>query len=156
MSAPVTDGAVSPGQPALAHAEYDVIPIAADGVMYALNSHGEGAGQTVSPDGTMRAVWFRSDGVVELGTLGGSASCARGINGQGTIVGGSLTAGDDTHHAFVYDAGVMRDLNSKISRASGWELVQALSINDRGEIAAIGHKDGADYVVVLRPRVNDP
>src|SRR5687768_6404170 len=94
--------------------EYDVVPVPVDGVLYAVNRHGHGAGHSVSPEGTMRAVWFQGERLIDLGTLGGSASSARGINADGTIVGGSLLPGDEAHHAFVYEGGVMRDLNVRI------------------------------------------
>src|SRR5687768_630800 len=107
--------------------EYHVVPVPVDGVLYAVNRHGHGAGHAVSSDGTMRAVWFQGERLVDLGTLGGSASSARGINDDGTIVGGSLLPGDEAHHAFVYADGVMRDLNVRIAADAGWELIQALS-----------------------------
>jgi probable HAF family extracellular repeat protein len=155
-SPPDLPGATTPvTTPGSGIVEYDVVPVPVDGVLYAVNRHGHGAGHAVSPDGTMRAVWFQGEHLVDLGTLGGSASSARGINDDGTIVGGSLLPGDEAHHAFVYAGGVMQDLNVRIAADAGWELVQALSINERGEITAIGHKQGIDQIVVLRPRLNN-
>lgn len=49
--------------------------------------------------------------VTDLGTLGGAASQARGINNQGDVVGSAYTADGETH-AFLHSHGQMRDLGS--------------------------------------------
>jgi probable HAF family extracellular repeat protein len=131
---------------------YDVIPIEIDGVLHGLNNGVEYVGQWVTSDGAMRAIQLTSTGITELGTLGGSASSARGINAAGAVVGGALTHGDVSHHAFLHDSGVMYDLNALISPDTEYELIHALGINDRGDIVAIAHHDGADRVVLLKRR----
>ena len=132
--------------------EYDVVPLAIEGVVYDLNNGGVAVGHRVAEDGSMQAVSIGAAGVVDLGTLGGSASSARAINDAGTIVGGSLTHDDVAYHAFVCERDTMHDLNQRIPAESGWELIQAFSINDLGEITALGHRDGIDQVLVLKPR----
>jgi probable HAF family extracellular repeat protein len=87
-----------------------------------------------------------------LGTLGGSFSIARGINNRGEIVGGSLAKGDDDFRGFLYRNGKLHDLNDFLEPDSGWELLQAVAINDNGEILGIGSNNGVDRVVLLRPR----
>jgi probable HAF family extracellular repeat protein len=131
---------------------YDVIPIGVDGVLHGVNGRLEFAGQMVTGDGGLRAVHVTAEGVHALGTLGGSASTARAISDSGAIVGGALTEGDVTYHAFLYEDGRMRDLNDLIPAGSQWELIQALDINGRGDIVAIAHHDGADRVVLLKRR----
>ena len=140
--------------PHLSIPEYDVVPLAIDGVVYDLNNRGAAAGHRVLADGSMMAVALNAGDIVDLGTLGGSASSARGMNDAGVIVGGSLTADDVSYHAFVSDGNAMRDLNQRIPADSGWELIQAFSINNLGEITALGHRDGIDQVVVLKPRAH--
>jgi len=49
--------------------------------------------------------------VTDLGTLGGSASEAYGLNNSGQVVGWARTAAG-AQHAFLYSAGVMTDLGS--------------------------------------------
>lgn len=87
-----------------------------------------------------------------LGTLGGSFSIARDLNNHGEVVGGSLTEGDENFHGFIYRNNRLRDLNDFLDAETEWELLQALSINNYGEIIAIGSHDGQDRIVLLRPR----
>jgi len=131
---------------------YDLVPIEVDGVLHGVNNDLEFVGQCMTSDGAISAIQLTSAGVMDLGTLGGSASSARGINADGAIVGGALTRGDVSHHAFLHEDGVMYDLNALISPDVEYELVHALGINDRGDIVAIGHHDGTDRVVLLRRR----
>jgi len=87
-----------------------------------------------------------------LGTLGGSFSIARGLNNHGEVVGGSLTEGDENFHGFLFRDNKLYDLNDFLDKADGWELIQALAINNRGEILGIGAHKGRDRIVLLRPK----
>jgi len=132
--------------------DYEVVLLGAGRVMHDINDAGVCIGDGTGADGSTRAVTASGGRFAELGTLGGSASSARGINDAGVIVGGALTADDRDHHGFVFAQGVMRDLNALVDRRLGWEIIHALGINNRGEIVAIACRDGVDHVVVLRPR----
>jgi probable HAF family extracellular repeat protein len=135
---------------ARAASRYEVRPLEIDGLLHALNDRGESVGHWTTADGEMHAILVTPRGVIDLGTLGGSASSARGINEAGAIVGGALTAGDVAYHAFLYEAGVMHDLNALIAPDAGSELLQALGINNAGDIVAIGHRSDVDSVVLLK------
>ena len=130
---------------------YDVVLLPYEGVVHDVNTSLVCVGHAVRENGAIRAVRLSSEGTTELGTLGGAASSARGINNSGFIVGGSLTADDEAHHGFIWHDGVMTDLNSRLAD-TGWEVVHAFGINDCGEIAAIAHRDGSDHLVLLKPR----
>ena len=134
---------------------YEVIPLDVDGVLHDMNDHGMAVGQEIGAGGAMRAVRVTTSGTADLGTLGGSTAAARGTNDAGAIVGGSLTEGDEAHHAFLYEAGAMHDLNELVAPELECELIQALAINNRGDILAIGHYDGADRVLLLTPGDGD-
>jgi probable HAF family extracellular repeat protein len=66
--------------------------------------------------------------ITDLGTLGGGASYARGINDAGQVVGMSETASGESH-AFVTVNGEMTDLGTLGGRHSF-----ALDINDAGQV----------------------
>jgi probable HAF family extracellular repeat protein len=86
--------------------------------------------------------------MVDLGTLGGTLAVAgsftwpggRAINNQGLIVGTSNLAGDQTHHAFLWERcnsrerGSLRDLGTL-----GGKNSEAFWVNDTGEI--VGRAD---------------
>lgn len=119
----------------------------------AINDGGQMAGVAANAD-SGRIEAFREEGGrrEQLGTLGGSFSVARDINNSGEIVGGSLTTGDENFHAFLYRNHNLYDLNDLLDPNSGWELIQALGINNEGEIVGIGALSGEDRIVLLRPR----
>jgi len=92
----------------------------------------------------------------DLGTLGGSHSMAFGINDSEQVVGSAATS-DDSIHAFLYSGGKMRDLNSLIPANSGWELVSAEAINDKGHIVGYGaNKDSVGRAFLLTPDKTAP
>ena len=64
-----------------------------------------------------------------------------------------MTTGDENFHGFVYRNNQLQDLNAMLEPGTGWELVQALAINNRGEILGLGAREGEDRIVLLRPKV---
>ncbi len=90
--------------------------------------------------------------LVDLGTLSGNAldqSAARSVNNAGQIVGWSDSP--DGRHAFLYQDGVMHDLNSLAPELNGWELVDAYKINERGQILARGQRGYERSYLLLSP-----
>jgi probable HAF family extracellular repeat protein len=121
----------------------------------ALNDVGQWAGVSLNPEtGRIEAFRQQNRNRTMLGTLGGSFSVARSLNNTGEVVGGSLTEGDENFHGFLFHNNRLHDLNDCLDAGTTWELLQALSINDYGEIVAIGCQDGQDRIVLLRPRSN--
>jgi probable HAF family extracellular repeat protein len=119
----------------------------------ALNDVNQCAGVTLNRDtGRIEAFLQEKGSRKMLGTLGGSFSIARDLNNNGEIVGGSLTEGDENFHGFIYRDHRLRDLNEFLDPGTGWELIQALGINNHGEIIGIGSYTGQDRIVLLRPR----
>ncbi len=90
-------------------------------------------------------VWSRGRMTV-LGSFGGDGSRAGGINNQGEVVGWAdtdishATYGGFATRAFLYKQGRLHDLNHYISSRSGWVLMRAWDINNRGQIVCGGNK----------------
>ena len=119
----------------------------------ALNDRAQCAGVSLNPEtGRLEAFHQQNGSRTMLGTLGGSFSIARDLNNNGEVVGGSLTEGDENFHGFLYRDNRLHDLNEFLDPGTGWELLQALGINNHGEILAIGCCTGHDRIVLLRPR----
>ncbi len=80
-------------------------------------------------------LWTQRDGIRPLGTLPGDVySEALGINARRQIVGTSCSAGFATCRAFLWEDGVMTDLNTLGAPGYPDELYTANDINDFGEI----------------------
>ncbi len=104
-----------------------------------INDAGEIAGSAdlPGPSGSQLhdAVAWIDGKITDLGTVPGDAcSRGRGINARGQVVGGSSDCANFLH-AFIWEkGGPMLDLNTLIAPGSGWQLFNAININDRGEI----------------------
>ena len=79
-----------------------------------------------------RAFLWENGTATELGTLGGFASQALGLNNPGQVVGSSFTS-QGAVHAFLWSDGQMIDLNDRIGSAPV-VLTLALEITDGGII----------------------
>ena len=89
----------------------------------------------------------------DLGTLDPAHpewfSVANGLNGSARVVGVAQTAADIT--AFLYNGTTMIDLNTRLD-GTGWRLIGAVAINDKGQIAAQGSfNNGPRRAVLLVP-----
>ena len=79
-------------------------------------------------------LWTRRGGIRNLGTLPGDVySEAHGINARGQVVGVSCDAAG-VCRAFLWEDGVMTDLNTLVAPGYGDVLTTAQDINDRGVI----------------------
>lgn len=119
---------------------------------FGLNDLGQVVGHSQVASGFFRAfVWDKDTGLRDLGTLGGSASFGAAINNAGHVVGYSWVAGSEATHAFLYREGVLLDLNALVEGAEGWTLMEAVGINDAGQIAGTGLLNGIEYAYRLDP-----
>jgi probable HAF family extracellular repeat protein len=79
-------------------------------------------------------LWTRRDGIQDLGTLPGDVtSQANGMNDRGQVVGTSCDAAGNCR-AFLWEDGVMTDLNTLVAPGYTGILTTAQDINARGEI----------------------
>jgi probable HAF family extracellular repeat protein len=123
----------------------------------AINDSGVAAGSAQTSGGWMNAFITNGSQLIDLGTLGGMSSYAYGINDQGEVVGYSNLSGTGETDAFLYENGVMIDLNSLID-TPGWVLTQAYAINSSGEIVGSGMLNGVEhaFLAIDPPGPGDP
>jgi len=99
-----------------------------------INNQGQVVGIATLPDNTTvhAFLWTEDHGMQDLGTLPGDVtSFGYGINEQVKVVGSSIDASDN-FRAFLWQRGVMTDLNSLIPAGSPLFLLDAFDINSRG------------------------
>ncbi len=121
-------------------------------LIYGINNQGTLVGAMLNPHTmSIEACKVENGTTTLLGTLGGPFSVARAINNRGEIVGGSLEAQNGNFRAFLSCNGRIQDLNKMVGNSSGWELVQAVGINDLGQIIGIGDFLGEDHIFLLLP-----
>jgi probable HAF family extracellular repeat protein len=104
-------------------------------------------------NGTHAFLWTRETGMRDLGTLPGDVVAGgQGINDRGEVVGPSFDASGNPR-AFLWQNGVMTDLNTLIPAGSHLFLLDATAINARGEIVGFGVTSTGDvHAFLATPR----
>lgn len=122
-------------------------------VPYAINNLGQVAGSSQNANFAEFAFLW-TDGVMQnLGGLAGAFySTAYGINDHADVVGVS-EAGGLGDRAVLWSGGAVYDLNSFVT-GSGWTLIEAKDINNKGQIVGSGVKDGKFHAFLLTPVVD--
>jgi probable HAF family extracellular repeat protein len=96
-------------------------------------------------------LWTEGIGMTDLGHLGSGTSRATAINNNEVVVGFS-TRINGTGYAFSWTrAGGMVDLNTLLPLNSGWVLMEANDINDKGQITGYGLHNGVGRAFRLSP-----
>src|SRR5262249_54094427 len=84
-------------------------------------------------------VFDPDSGVRYLDDEGGIRSEAEGINNWGQVVGVTAIPSDPASpYAFIDSGGQVVNLNSFLAADSGLRMINAIGINDRGQIVAFG------------------
>lgn len=102
---------------------------------------------------------YLDDGGVlsDLGYLGGNATFGNNINDKGQIVGWAYTTNGGGQHAFIYENGIIKDLNTLIdpvlrSPDAGEMLLEnACDINSSGQIVVNGIYNNEQHAFLLTP-----
>lgn len=103
----------------------------------AINDSGEVVGGALFAGQSIPHAYIWKNGVAtDLGTVNGDCfSEAFAINSRSQVVGQSFSCVTNTGRTFLWENGSMIDLNTFVPPGSGLQLVEAVAINDRGEIA---------------------
>ena len=128
-----------------------------DTLSQGLNNAGNMVGAAFNADfSEFRAVFWASStspAVILSATDEFPNGMAEGISDKGQIVGEAFNSDFSGLHAFMWPSSASQgiDLNTVIPSDSGWELVVARGINNRGEIAGTGFLNGEQHGYVLIP-----
>jgi probable HAF family extracellular repeat protein len=106
-------------------------------------------GQVIGYSHYRAAIWQPDGTMTAVGTLGGTISTASGINNKGQVTGMSTTS-TGAQRGYIWENGVMTDLNTLIPANSGWTIRAAGAINESGQIIAMGLSDKL-HSVILTP-----
>ena len=122
---------------------------------YDINDAGQAVGASANNITQQERATLWSNGqVTDLGTLGGNKTAAVDINNKGQVVGfGNTTGNGGLAHGFIWEDGIMADINSLIAADSGWFLQQINGINERGQMVGqgINSATGKQHGFLLNP-----
>ncbi len=108
---------------------------------YVINNRSQVAGVSALPGSTTyhAFLWDKDSGIHDLGSLPGDVySAGLGLNDEGTVVGGSLDAGNNPT-AYIWNNGKMSDLNCLVPANTPFTfLLVAFGVNDVGQIVGFG------------------
>ncbi len=127
------------------------------GVANSINNSSQAVGYAYNGDfSPFHAALFSNGTVTDLGTLPGfTSSVANSINNSGQAVGyASNNVAVTPVRAALFSNGTVTDLNSLVDTATGWVLLQALGINDSGQIVGNGTINGQSHAFLLTPACN--
>jgi probable HAF family extracellular repeat protein len=124
--------------------------LAAGTEAWSINNRGVVTGQSVLPGNLTfhPFLWSRETGMLDLGVLPGDlVGAGLAMNNNNQVVGASVSApglATGNPRAFLWQSGVMADLNSLIPADSPLYLMTAFAINDAGQIAGFGVTGSGD------------
>jgi probable HAF family extracellular repeat protein len=118
----------------------------------AINASGQVVGNVSSDSGPIDGFFWTPDTgmMTDLGALPGFLYIQPwAINGQGVAVGQASNDPPTSGRAFIWQNGLITDLNTLIPDGSGWVLGIASGINDSGQITGTGTVGGQTHAFLL-------
>jgi probable HAF family extracellular repeat protein len=129
-------------------------------IAHKINHSGQVVGYSTLSSGTLNPpyhafIWSPGGPMTDLGALAGNRSIAYDINNLGQVVGMSEIAAG-VPRAFLHSQlGGLVDLN-QLAVGSGWTLLEARGINDKGQIVGFGiNPAGFTHAFLLLPLIDD-
>lgn len=124
----------------------------------AVNRKGAAVGFAEIAEGRIHAMRFDAAAGtgIDLDTMNNAYSSANGLNDKGDVVGVFFNGAGDNDRAFLWRAGEMHDLNDLAEAEPDWLLAEARGINNRGEIAGYGIRNGQERAFLLQPLAAQP
>jgi probable HAF family extracellular repeat protein len=107
-----------------------------------INGSGEVVGWSLTAGNATHGFIYNGITMTDIGTLNGGTTKAQGINDSGQVVGFSASANVYGQSAFIYQDGVMTDLNTLIDPASGMQIIDAYAVSNTGYIVASAYMVG--------------
>jgi probable HAF family extracellular repeat protein len=119
----------------------------------AINASGQVVGTISNDTGPIDGfMWTAATGMTDLGPLPGFLYIhPYAINSLGVVVGEASNDAPTSGRAFIWQNGVMTDLNTLIPAGSGWVLRIATGINGGGQITGTGMVGGQMHAFLLTP-----
>lgn len=124
-------------------------------IPHAINSAGQVVGVSATDeqdeDNPVHGFLWDNGIMINLdGTSEVRASRPLAINAHGQIVG-QLDIEDGPIYGFLWQDGKMHDLNELVAPELSWEILEAVDINDKGQIACNGERNGVSRGLLLTP-----
>ena len=117
----------------------------------AINESGQVVGFGTNAQRRDRAFYWDGVSSVVLATLAGEGTRAHALNDLSQIVGRSETE-EGERHAVLWEDGEIADLNDLLTEPFPYTLVEAVDINNRGQIACRAEDaSGGSWAVLLNP-----
>jgi probable HAF family extracellular repeat protein len=133
--------------------ELSLLPGGTNCSAQALNNSGVIVGACESKTKLAHGVIWKDGSITDIGFLGepDEAVCQPlDINSSETVVGVAEPE-DGRLRAFIWQKGKLTDLNTLIDSHSGWRLLVAYRINDKGQILGRAYYKGYIHVFMLEP-----
>lgn len=107
-----------------------------------INNRGQVIGSAGYPDGTLHPfMWTKSTGIRDLGLMSADPADAKNtafaINDRGQMVGASCDATLSTCRGYLWQNGVMTDINSLLPANSALYVLNPFGINNNGDIVGL-------------------